>query len=254
MKHSQILWKKLLSAALVGAVAVAPIMGNSSIAQADSHHNQSGYRDNNSGNSSRNNGDARKENNPQDRSQNKSPQNNQQNYQSSRNHAPHANDPQVNGNPPHQDYHPNPSRDQHDNYSHVTNTSHVTFQFHDNHSQDDNWHRSHGYVQNGSRWYWHDHDDGWWIDNGYYWNGLLWVIAANSSNNDYGPFQNFTGIVTHIDYNDNEFDIRINDNSYNVYPVRDLPERLSVGDIVQVHGQRFGNNDIRNSDFTFMDN
>jgi hypothetical protein len=311
MKHSQILWKRLLSAALVGAVAVAPVMGNS-VAQADSHRDHSGYQGNNNQNSDNNdNGrsNGRQGSRHQDRSQGGNQQNNQRNYDNG-NRDSHTNTPHDN-NVPRQENHSYPSYNQHDNNSHTANSSNFIAPFRGNHDQDDNWHRSHGYVQNGSQWfwhghddnywhsngyswngsawlklgnvvlglqfhdnhaydrdwhlqhgyiwrdnawYWHDHDDAWWIDNGYYWNGALWVIANNFDNSDYGPFQTFTGIVTSIDYDDNEFDIRINDDTYNVYPVRDLPERLSVGDIVQVHGQRYGNNDIRNSDFTFTDN
>jgi len=132
------------------------------------------------------------------------------------------------------------------------------FRFRNNHYQDDNWHRSHGYIWRNNRWYWHDHDDDYWLSNGYFWNGVIWAILDNSRShynyNDYGPYRTYEGIVTRIRYGDNEFDIRIDGDTYNVYPVRDLPYDLDEGDIVRVYGQRYGNNDIRNSDVDILRN
>jgi len=94
------------------------------------------------------------------------------------------------------------------------------------------------------------------LSNGYFWNGVIWAILDSSRDNyrydDYGPFRTFEGIVTNIHYGDNEFDIRIDGRTYNVYPVRDLPYRLNEGDIVRVYGQRYGNNDIRNSNVDIL--
>ncbi|MEO6907244.1 MAG: hypothetical protein ABI210_05075 [Abditibacteriaceae bacterium] len=344
MKHTHILWKKLLSAAVVSAVAVVPVMGIPSVARADSHHDQSGYQDNNqnSNDNSDNSKDRRGHHHDNHSRDN-------QNYNDSHSHnTTTVNQVNVDVN-----FRGNRDRDDNwhrsngyerngsswnwhghdDNYWHnnhyswdgshwnwyghndaywrtngytwngagwhwsvqsddwyrghgyvwVNNSWYwhnhpdnwwisngyywggtlwigggnfgIGLQFQNNDAYDYNWHIAHGYYWRGDRWYWHDQLDDYWLNNGYWWNGTIWVIPQNNVSHDgYGPFRSFTGVVTHVDHGNNEFDIRINDDTYNVYPVRNLPNDLTKGEIVKVHGQRYGHNDIRNSDFTITDN
>lgn len=110
-------------------------------------------------------------------------------------------------------------------------------------------------MRRDNRWYWRDRDDDYWLTNGYFWNGVIWAILAsnsngnsNNNNNYYSPYRNFEGMVTRINYNANEFDIRINGDIYNVYSNYEWPYDMREGDIVRVYGQRYGRNDIRNSE------
>ena len=61
----------------------------------------------------------------------------------------------------------------------------------------------------------------------------------------YGPYQTYTGSVTEV-RSDRQFDVRIGGTTYNVYAATGT-RGLNKGDSVRVYGQRFGDNDIRNS-------
>jgi len=148
--------------------------------------------------------------------------------------------------------HQSPSRSHVTPQTHsVAPSQHQNWQRTNNNHYDDNWHRSHGYIKNGSHWNWRGHDDDYWISHGYGWNGSSWLIL-NSFQNSYGPYRTFEGVVTNVNYGGNEFDIRINGNTYNVYASVRLPGRLNRGDTVRVYGRRYGNNDIRNANVSIL--
>jgi len=260
MKSKNVKLRKLLNVALLGAICAAPMMSGIAAKAAPPNHDQKTQNPNN----------TRKDDKKQDSGKHADNQNhgtppthatNNQNHGTPPTHAtnnqnhgtnpPHATNNQNHGaNPPHatnnQNHGARPPHatppNQHPNWQRTNNNSH-----------DDNWHRSHGYVKNGSSWNWHGHDDAWWINNGYGWNGSIWLLL-NSVSNSYGPFQNYNGIVTRVDYGNSEFDLRVNGTTYNVYANRGLQGGLSQGDLVRVYGQRYGNNDIRNANFRILRN
>lgn len=78
--------------------------------------------------------------------------------------------------------------------------------------------------------------------------GGIFGNTGNNSNGNIGSYQNYTGVVTEI-RNDREFDVRIGGNTYNV-TTNASTRGLNRGDQVQVYGQRYGDNDIRNSRVT----
>jgi Ni/Co efflux regulator RcnB len=286
MTNNKFLWKKILSAALVSTFAVAPVVATMPAAHAADHsrhdRDRGGRNDHNGPGQDNRNHDS---NNDHDRGPQRHDGQSTQSNQSTQhdwNRGQNSSQHDWNrgpGNPQHDnhdsrdnhdfrpgnrpDFHPNGNFDRHDNNNwrpgnndFWRNDSHYDNHFRGNFGRDDNWHRDHGYVRRGTIWYWHDHDDDWWISNGYFWNGAIWALLSASNNNygyyDYGPFRSFTGIVTRIDYGDGEFDLRMDGETYNVYINRDIPYRLREGDLVEVHGQRYGRNDIRNADFDIL--
>lgn len=268
--------QKLFNAALLGAICVAPLAGGIAAQaappdQGKNGHDSSQSRDQDKGHNSKQSSDrANGHGNNQSHTSNRShvtpqPQSHRSNQEQPANqsHAtPQSQDHRSNQVHPEDGSHfaPQPqNRKSHDtNRSHVkpqphyvAPNSHQNWQRTNNNHYDDNWHRSHGYTRNGSHWYWRGHDDDYWINRGYGWNGSIWIIL-NSSQNSYGSYRTFEGVVTHVNYGDNKFDIRINGNIYNVYVSSRLPGRLNRGDFVRVYGQRYGNNDIRNSSVNIL--
>ena len=134
----------------------------------------------------------------------------------------------------------------------ISQSQNKTWQHRDNNSQNDSWHNSHGYTRSGSTWTWRGHDDAWWFNNGYRWNGASWILQNHDTGN-YGPFQTFTGVVTKVQGN-HGFNLRAGATTYHIYSSQDLPRSLNVGDVVRAYGQRYGNNVIRNANFSIVSN
>ena len=241
--------EKLLNAALLAALCVAPLASGTVAQAAPPDH---GRRDHDSNQShDRAKGHANNQSHASNRSHvTPQPQNHRpnQSHTANRNHSA----PPPQNHPPYQSHETNHNRAK-PPVHHVAPSPHQNWRRTNNNHYDDNWHRSHGYTRNGSRWYWHGHDDDYWIGHGYGWNGSLWIIL-NGAHNNYGSYRTFEGIVTRVNYGGNELDVRINGNTYNVYASTRLPGRLNRGDLVRVYGQRYGNNDIRNSSVRILRN
>ena len=65
------------------------------------------------------------------------------------------------------------------------------------------------------------------------------------NNNNYGSARNYSGTVLSVK-NSREFDVRIDGRTYNVYATSST-SGLSRGDEVRIYGQRYGDNDLRNA-------
>ena len=71
-------------------------------------------------------------------------------------------------------------------------------------------------------------------------------------NDNYGSRQTVSGVVTNY-RSDRQFDLRVGSRTYNVY-ASSSTRGLSNGDLVRVYGQRYGDNDIRNASVTITRN
>lgn len=86
------------------------------------------------------------------------------------------------------------------------------------------------------------------------------VTIIRNTNNDnwdddkeFGNYQTFSGVVTNVESN-SEFDIRIGNDTYNVYPSGRIPNGISKNDTVRIYGRRYGDNDIRNANVVILRN
>lgn len=76
-------------------------------------------------------------------------------------------------------------------------------------------------------------------------NANVTIVRNDGDNNTYGFYRTYFGVVTNL-RNDREFDVLIGGTTYNVYASSGT-SGLNNGDEVRIYGQRFGDNDIRNS-------
>jgi len=253
--------KKLFKTALLGALCVAPfVAGSAAKADRPDHDrndhsfNQSQKKDNHR--DSRQSHDENRSRGTHTETSNRGPVTSPS--QSHNTYQPHATDRSHPANQPHTTYQNHAKPTEH--HEVPRSNSHEVVIFRGNRDHDNNWHRSHGYTQRGSSWYWHDHDDAWWHNNGYYWSGNAWLRPNNSHHNyvapysGYSAYRNFTGVVTRASYGENKIDVRIDGRIFNVYLSSRLPYHLNRGDVVRVYGRRYGNNDIRNSSVRILRN
>lgn len=258
MSKTKPLWKKMLSVALLGAFAMAPLAG-ASVAQAapDRDHDRSSDHNQHDGGHDRGQSHDRNRDHGQNRGQDMDRQFQPRNQDHS-NDWNRGHDSQHDWNRGHDQFRSHDDHFQGDHFrdNHFRSDHFQNNHFSDNHWRDDNWHRRYGYTRSGSLWLWHGHEDAWWLSHGYWWNGSIWIIIGDSgpsyNYDDYGPFRDFTGVVAAV-HGDQEFDIRINGDIYNVYTTGYVPYRLDDGDLVRVYGQRYGNNDIRNSNVKILE-
>ena len=75
----------------------------------------------------------------------------------------------------------------------------------------------------------------------------------NPSWNDRKDFRTFVGVVSKAKSGD-EFNIKIDGKTYNVYLDSRRPRGLDKDDLVRVYGKRVGANDIRNANVTVLRN
>jgi hypothetical protein len=74
-----------------------------------------------------------------------------------------------------------------------------------------------------------------------------------NNNNSWGEYRTFSGTVTKIDSR-SKFEVRIGNDTYDVYPSGLTPRQLSRNDVVRIYGRRYGNNDIRNANVVIVQN
>ena len=67
----------------------------------------------------------------------------------------------------------------------------------------------------------------------------------DDNNGNYGPYRTYNGVVTNVK-NSREFDVRIDGRIYNVYSTSSVRD-LNKSDEVRVYGRRYGDNDLRNA-------
>jgi membrane protein implicated in regulation of membrane protease activity len=79
------------------------------------------------------------------------------------------------------------------------------------------------------------------------------INTPGNGSTQWGDFRTFTGRVTSVESN-SRFNIEVGNTDYNVYLSSSAPRRLDNGDIVQVYGRRYGNNDIRNANVRIIRN
>jgi len=83
-------------------------------------------------------------------------------------------------------------------------------------------------------------------------NGDRWKNNRDRHDNNHGnTYQTFTGTVNNVESN-SKFDIRVGNQTYNVYPSGRVPGQISKNDTVRIYGQRYGVNDIRNANVVIV--
>ena len=234
---------KWVKTALLGAVCATPVMNGMTAKAAPQNRDQRSHSatENRRDNSHTDSGQQHTSNQPPSNSHTDSGQQ-------------HANNQPRSNSQSHSTNQSGPANQYSDsNRAHSTDqTQNKNWQHRDNNNQNDSWHNSHGYTKSGSTWTWRGHDDGWWFNNGYRWNGASWILQNHDTGN-YGPFQTFTGVVTKVQGN-HGFNLRVGATTYHIYSTQDLPRSLNVGDVVRAYGQRYGNNVIRNANFSIVSN
>jgi len=259
-------WRKVLNAAFLGAICVAPLAGGVSAKAAPP--NKGGGHD-----FSKSHDRPKRDDTHDSKSHGRESRDSHPDHTRPTPQTHTKSQPQTTRS--HNSYKPHATKSSHSPFSsHELNRSRVTPQKHytvptphqtwqrtDNNHYDDDWHRNHHYIRNGSKWNWRGHDDGWWISNGYGWNGSQWYRSGNAQHrygtyhpNNYSSYHTFTGVVTKTFHGDDKVDVRINGRVFNVYVSRRLPRNLDRGDVVRVYGRRYGDNDIRNASINILRN